>query len=67
MIAPDMFELSDIDGSSSAICDVVPTDQEKLVREAAQSCPEQAIFVDDTGSGSSEAGIDHEKVREATP
>lgn len=59
MIAPDSFELSDIDGSSSAVSEVVPADQEDLVREAAQSCPEQAIFID--------AGIDTEKPRETTP
>ena len=45
MIAPDSFQLSDIDGSSSAIDDVVPTDREDQVREAAQSCPEQAIMI----------------------
>jgi len=47
MIAPEMFQLSDIDGSSSAITEVVPTDQEDLVREAAQSCPEQAILIEE--------------------
>jgi ferredoxin len=47
MIAPDSFLLSDIDGSSSAISEVVPTDQQDRVREAAQSCPEQAILITD--------------------
>lgn len=47
MIAPESFELSDIDGSSSAINEVVPPDQEDLVREAAHSCPEQAIMITD--------------------
>jgi ferredoxin len=47
MIAPDSFQLSDIDGSSSAVNEVVPPDQEELVREAAQSCPEQAIMITD--------------------
>ena len=47
MIAPDMFELSEIDGSSSAVTEVVPADQENAVREAAQSCPEQAIIIDE--------------------
>lgn len=47
MIAPEMFQLSDIDGSSSAVSEVVPADQEDLVREAAQSCPEQAILIDE--------------------
>lgn len=47
MIAPKMFTLSEIDGSSSAVTEVVPADQESLVREAAQSCPEQAIIIDE--------------------
>nr|WP_090340392.1 ferredoxin [Mycolicibacterium malmesburyense]CRL69546.1 ferredoxin [Mycolicibacterium malmesburyense] len=47
MIAPDMFELSEVDGSSSAVTEVVPADQEERVREAAQSCPEQAIVLDE--------------------
>jgi ferredoxin len=47
MIAPESFQLSDIDGSSSATDEVVPTDRDDQVREAAQSCPEQAIIVTD--------------------
>jgi ferredoxin len=47
MIAPDSFQLSDIDGSSSAVNEVVPDDQVEQVREAAQSCPEQAIILSD--------------------
>ena len=47
MIAPEMFQLSDIDGSSSAVTEVVPAGQEAAVREAAQSCPEQAILIDE--------------------
>jgi ferredoxin len=47
MIAPESFQLSDIDGSSSAIDEVVPADREDQVREAAQSCPEQAIMITD--------------------
>jgi ferredoxin len=45
MIAPESFQLSDIDGSSSAIDEVVPADKADQVREAAQSCPEQAIII----------------------
>jgi ferredoxin len=52
MIAPEMFALSDLDGSSSAVCEVVPPDQEELVREAAHSCPEQAIVIDESERGS---------------
>ncbi|OBH99106.1 ferredoxin [Mycobacterium sp. E2733] len=47
MIAPESFQLSDIDGSSSAIDEVVPPDRQDQVREAAQSCPEQAIVITD--------------------
>jgi ferredoxin len=47
MIAPDSFQLSDIDGSSSAINEIVPADQQDQVREAAHSCPEQAILITD--------------------
>ena len=46
MIATGMFELSDIDGSSSALTEVVAADQEEQVREAVQSCPEQAIVLE---------------------
>lgn len=47
MIAPDSFELSDIDGSSSPVNEVVPADQQDAVREAAHSCPEQAISIEE--------------------
>jgi ferredoxin len=47
MIAPNSFELSDIDGSSSPVSEVVPPEQEDAVREAAQSCPEQAIRIEE--------------------
>ncbi len=46
MIAPDSFELDDVDGHSSAVNEIVPADQEDAVREAAQSCPEQAIVIE---------------------
>lgn len=45
MIAPDSFELDDIEGHSSAVSEQVPPEQEDAVCEAAQSCPEQAIIV----------------------
>lgn len=45
MRAPNLFELSDIDGHSSALVDEVPADQEVAALEAANSCPEQAIIV----------------------
>jgi ferredoxin len=47
MIAPESFELSDIDGTASPVNEVVPADQEDAVREAADSCPEQAISIEE--------------------
>jgi ferredoxin len=47
MIAPDSFELSDIDGSSSPVTEDVPPELQDAVREAVQSCPEQAIEIDE--------------------
>jgi ferredoxin len=47
MIAPDSFQLSDIDGTSSPVHEVVPVDQEDVVREAVHSCPEQAISIEE--------------------
>ncbi|MCV7431374.1 ferredoxin [Mycolicibacterium bacteremicum] len=46
MIAPDAFELDDVDGHASPASDVVPADQEDAVREAVHSCPEQAIVIE---------------------
>ncbi|MDD7812980.1 ferredoxin [Mycobacterium sp. CSUR Q5927] len=50
MIAPDSFDLDDIDGHSTAANEVVPTAQHDLVREAVRSCPEQAIILTDDDS-----------------
>jgi ferredoxin len=47
MIAPDSFELNDIDGTASPTNESVPADQQDVVREAAQSCPEQAISIEE--------------------
>ena len=46
MIAPDAFELDDVDGHASPASDAVPADQEDAVREAVHSCPEQAIIIE---------------------
>jgi ferredoxin len=46
MIAPDAFELDDVDGHASPVSEVVADDQEDLVAEAAHSCPEQAIVIE---------------------
>ncbi|GAA2554397.1 ferredoxin [Mycolicibacterium diernhoferi] len=48
MIAPDSFVLSDVDGCASAVSELVAPDQQELVIEAARSCPEQAITVDES-------------------
>lgn len=45
MIAPELFELSEIDGHATAIDDDVPPELEGRAREAFDSCPEQAITV----------------------
>jgi len=45
MRAPDLFELSEIDGHSSAIVDEVPPGQEEYAMDALRSCPEQAIVI----------------------
>jgi ferredoxin len=47
MIAPDSFVLDDIEGHSSAVSEDVPPDQHDAVREAAHSCPEQAILLEE--------------------
>lgn len=46
MIAPDSFQLDDVDGHASPTSEIVPADQEDAVREAAHSCPEQAIVIE---------------------
>lgn len=66
MIAPEMFVLSDLAGSSSAACETVPTDQEELVREAAHSCPKQAIVIQEAQNCSA-VGADRVTATEVTP
>lgn len=46
MIAPGVFELDDIDGHAHAIDEQVPSGLRREVREAARSCPEQAIRIE---------------------
>jgi ferredoxin len=65
MIAPKMFILSDLDGTSSEVCEVVPADQEELVREAARSCPEQAIHIEETQTGAAKGSARQDQTREA--
>ncbi|AYJ50379.1 ferredoxin [Rhodococcus sp. P1Y] len=47
MAAPAVFELNDMDGHASVATDPVPPGLESPVRSAQQSCPEQAIEVED--------------------
>jgi len=69
MIAPDSFVLDDIEGHSSAVSEDVPPDQEDVVREAAQSCPEQAIMIDgDRQRGAAgRSGSPSDDTAESTP
>ena len=45
MAAPQAFELSEFDGHSTALFEDVPTELEPAVRDAAATCPEQAIII----------------------
>ncbi len=45
MIAPESFELDDVDGHAHAIVEDVPHERRESVVEAVKSCPEQAITV----------------------
>jgi ferredoxin len=45
MAAPEAFVLSDFDGHATARFEEVPADQEQAVRDAAATCPEQAIIL----------------------
>ncbi|MGW0947612.1 ferredoxin [Streptomyces sp. NPDC002623] len=45
MRAPEVFELSEIDGHSTPVVEEVPEDEQDAVVEAVRSCPERAIGV----------------------
>jgi ferredoxin len=45
MAAPEVFKLSDFDGHATAPIETVLSRLEQAVREAAGSCPEQAIVI----------------------
>jgi ferredoxin len=50
MIAPDLFQLDDVDGHSTVVIGGdVPADLEAKAAEAVRSCPEQAISVVEEG------------------
>lgn len=48
MIAPEIFELSDVDGHASVSVDVVPDELEAKVRRAAANCPEGAVVISES-------------------
>lgn len=45
-MVPDVYEMND-DGVAEAIVDVVPTELEEQVREAAAECPSEAIIIEE--------------------
>ena len=46
MIAPEVFQLDDVDGHSTPLIDgEIPAELEEKAREACRSCPEQAISI----------------------
>ncbi|MFB4298608.1 ferredoxin [Actinomadura sp. NTSP31] len=45
MNAPDLFTLRDEDGHAYAVGEEVPAGKEDLARDAARTCPEQAIVL----------------------
>lgn len=45
MAAPDAFVLSDFDGHATARFEEVPEELAQAVRDAAATCPEQAIVI----------------------
>ena len=47
MAAPEAFKLSDFDGHATAVFEIVPAELEQAVRDAAATCPEQAIILFD--------------------
>jgi ferredoxin len=46
MQAPQAFETSEFDGHATALFDEVPAELEEAVRDAAATCPEQAIVIE---------------------
>jgi len=45
-IAPDIFEMNEED-QAIVLVDTVPPEQEDAVREAAESCPEECIYIEE--------------------
>ncbi len=47
MIAPEVFELREIDGHATVPADDIAPGQQDDVREAVRSCPERALRLTD--------------------
>ncbi len=45
-VCPEVFEMNE-DDQAIVIVDEVPADQEDAVREAAESCPEGCIYIEE--------------------
>jgi ferredoxin len=45
MACPQVFQLSDEDGHASVVAETVPDVYQDAVRQAQQSCPEQAVEI----------------------
>ncbi len=45
MAAPQVFALSDFDGHATALIEEVPPELEQAARDAAATCPEQAVII----------------------
>ena len=45
MAAPQVFALSDFDGHATAVVEDIAPELEQAARDAAATCPEQAIVV----------------------
>ncbi|OBK63201.1 ferredoxin [Mycobacterium colombiense] len=48
MIAPDVFELDDIDGRATVVFTETPLQVTDHIIDAARSCPEQAIEIEES-------------------
>lgn len=45
-LCPAVFKMND-DDQADVIVDEVPADEEDAVREAAESCPEECIYIEE--------------------
>jgi ferredoxin len=45
-LCPEVFEMND-DDQAEVLVDVVPEEYEDAVREAAESCPEGCIYIEE--------------------